>query len=109
MAERQPSDQDGHAIQQRDPYEFPTSDAFRLINDAHTKLCVAGSELDYPLDEETPEHIRELENKAREAVMDLFRAMCEERGFNDAEFENVYLDSGSAVWEDTSENERGDA
>lgn len=83
-----------------DRREFPTARAFGLVNDAHTTLCVAGSELEYPRGEDKNDRIGELEDEAREAVMNLLRAMADERGFNDEEFENVYLDRGSEVWAD---------
>ena len=84
-------DQSEAAVEQYDPEQYPTRHAFRLVNDAHTKMCIVGNEID-------DDELQELENEAREALMDLFNAMSDKRGFNESEFEDVYLNHGQEVW-----------
>lgn len=86
-------------IETYDPNEYPTSNAYRLVTEAHTKMCVACSELDYPQGAERSDEIDAKAEEVTAALADLFDLMAEERGFNDAEFGNVFMDRGSEVWE----------
>ena len=78
--------------ERKDPTEYPTAHAFRLTTSAHSKLCVVGNEIE-------DDEIKELEEDARTAVMELFDAMAEKRDLTEIQYEDVYLDTGSETWQ----------
>jgi hypothetical protein len=87
-------------IQQFDPTEYPTRHAFRLVNDARTNLCIVGNKIE-------DDKLAEFEDEACEALIDLFDAMAEQRGLNEQQFEDVYLNQGLKVCFPVSRWNRG--
>lgn len=80
-------------IERLDPNEYPTSHAFRLVNDAHTKLCCTGNHIE-------DEELRDLEAEIRESLLELLDAMADKRGMSDDQFDDMYLNYGKEIWED---------
>ncbi|MGQ3330951.1 hypothetical protein [Halorubrum sp. FL23] len=82
-------------IQQLDPTEHPTRHAFRIVNDAHTNLCIVGNKIE-------DDKLAEFEDEACEALIDLFDAMAEQRGLNEQQTGKWWFSSPANIT--TSEN-----